>query len=47
MAEIAAAAANAADGTSPTTDIHADAEYRSHLAQVLTKRAVAKAAGIS
>lgn len=47
LAEIAAAAALAAEGTSPTTDIHADAEYRKHLAQVLTKRAVSKAAGIS
>lgn len=47
LAEIASAAALAAEGTSPTSDIHADAEYRRHLAQVLTKRAVAKAAGIA
>ena len=44
---IAAAAASAADGTSPTSDIHAEAEYREHLARVLTKRAVAKAAGLA
>lgn len=46
-AAIAAACATAADGTSPTTDIHADGEYREHLARVLTKRAVMKASGIS
>ena len=43
---IAAASASAADGTSPTTDTHADAEFRKHLAAVLTKRAVEKAAGL-
>jgi len=43
---IAAASASAADGTSPTTDTHADAEFRQHLARVLTKRAVEKAAGL-
>lgn len=47
LAEIATAAALAAEGTNPTSDIHADAEYRKHLAQVLTKRAVAAAAGIA
>jgi carbon-monoxide dehydrogenase medium subunit len=47
MDAIAKAAESAADGTAPTTDIHADAEYRSHLARVLTKRAVATAAGMS
>ena len=45
-AEIAAAAANAADGTRPTSDLHASAEFREHLAKVLTKRAVAQAAGV-
>jgi len=45
-AAIASAAASAADGTSPTTDQHADGEYRQHLARVLTKRAVQKAAGL-
>ena len=44
---IAAAAASAADGTSPNSDIHAQADYREHLARVLTKRAVAKAAGLA
>ena len=43
---IAAAAESAADGTSPTSDTHADAEFRRHLARVLTKRAVTKAAGL-
>jgi aerobic carbon-monoxide dehydrogenase medium subunit len=43
---IAAAAANAADGTRPTSDLHATAEFRQHLARVLTKRAVATAAGV-
>jgi carbon-monoxide dehydrogenase medium subunit len=42
---ITAASASAADGTSPTTDTHADAEFRRHLATVLTARAVTKAAG--
>jgi len=42
---ISAASATAADGTSPTTDTHADAEFRKHLARVLTARAVQKAAG--
>ena len=44
---IAAAAEAAAEGTSPNSDIHAEAEFREHLARVLTKRAVAAAAGIS
>lgn len=43
---IAAAAASAADGTRPTSDLHATAEFREHLARVLTKRAVATAAGV-
>lgn len=45
-AAIAAASESAADGTAPTTDIHADAAYRNHLTRVLTKRAVQKAAGM-
>jgi carbon-monoxide dehydrogenase medium subunit len=45
-ATIAAAAEAAADGTSPTSDQHADAAYRQHLARVLTKRAVQQAAGL-
>jgi carbon-monoxide dehydrogenase medium subunit len=36
----AAAAENAADGTSPGEDMHADREYRRHLARVLTRRAL-------
>jgi aerobic carbon-monoxide dehydrogenase medium subunit len=45
-AAIAAAAEHAADEASPTTDLHADADYRRHLAKVLTRRAVSAAAGI-
>jgi len=44
---IAAAAEHAAEGTSPNSDIHAQAAYREHLARVLTRRAIASAAGIS
>jgi aerobic carbon-monoxide dehydrogenase medium subunit len=44
---IRAAAASASDGLHPTTDLHADADYRLHLARVLTGRAVAAAAGLS
>jgi carbon-monoxide dehydrogenase medium subunit len=43
---ITAAAQSAADGTSPTSDVHAQADFRQHLARVLTGRAVAKAAGL-
>jgi aerobic carbon-monoxide dehydrogenase medium subunit len=35
-----AAAALAAEGTSPIEDMHADQEYRRHLARVLTRRAL-------
>jgi aerobic carbon-monoxide dehydrogenase medium subunit len=41
----AAAAEHAADGTSPGEDIHADREYRRHLARVLTRRALEHQAG--
>jgi carbon-monoxide dehydrogenase medium subunit len=44
---VAGAAASAADGTHPTSDIHAKADYREHLARVLTRRAVASAAGLA
>jgi carbon-monoxide dehydrogenase medium subunit len=44
---IAAAAAHAAEGTNPTSDIHAEAAYREHLARVLTRRAVVRASGIA
>jgi aerobic carbon-monoxide dehydrogenase medium subunit len=40
------AARHAADGTSPTADGNADAEYRQHLARVLTSRAVTAAVGV-
>jgi carbon-monoxide dehydrogenase medium subunit len=43
---IAAAAARAAEGTSPSSDLNAAADYREHLARVLTRRAVSKAAGL-
>jgi aerobic carbon-monoxide dehydrogenase medium subunit len=39
-ASIEEAAALAAEGTSPGRDMHADADYRAHLARVLTKRAL-------
>ncbi len=45
MESIKAAAAHAAEGTSPATDGDGDAAYRQHLAQVLTSRAVAAAVG--
>jgi carbon-monoxide dehydrogenase medium subunit len=47
LAVIATAAEHAAEGASPNSDIHADVEYREHLARVLAKRAVAKASGLS
>ena len=43
---VAAAAAHAGEGTNPTDDLNAKADYRSHLAEVLTKRAVLAAAGL-
>ncbi|WP_026422981.1 FAD binding domain-containing protein [Actinokineospora inagensis] len=42
---IKAAAAHAAEGTSPTADGDADVAYRQHLARVLTSRAVTAAVG--
>ncbi len=44
---IQAASQSAAEGTSPTSDLSAQADYRAELARVLTGRAVAKAAGLS
>ena len=42
---IAEAAEAAAEGTSPPSDLNADAEFRQHLARVLTRRALEAAAG--
>ncbi len=42
---VRAAADQAADGTNPPSDLNGDAEYRRHLATVLTRRAVLEAAG--
>ncbi|MFW3172145.1 FAD binding domain-containing protein [Geodermatophilus sp. CPCC 206100] len=43
---VADAARAAAEGTSPSSDLNAQADYRQHLAQVLTRRAVTAAAGL-
>lgn len=42
---IADAAGHAADGTSPPSDVSATSDYRAHLAQVLTRRALEAASG--
>ncbi|MFC7493370.1 MULTISPECIES: FAD binding domain-containing protein [unclassified Nocardioides] len=42
---VRAAAAHAADGANPPSDLNGDADYRRHLATVLTRRAVLAAAG--
>jgi carbon-monoxide dehydrogenase medium subunit len=42
---VRAAADQAADGTNPPSDLNGDADYRRHLATVLTRRAVLEAAG--
>ena len=42
---VRAAAASAAEGTNPPSDLNGDADYRRHLATVLTRRAVLAAAG--
>jgi carbon-monoxide dehydrogenase medium subunit len=44
---IARAAEQAAEGTDPPADLNATAEYKSHLARVLTRRALSEAAGLS
>jgi aerobic carbon-monoxide dehydrogenase medium subunit len=46
-AALAAAAASADEGTNPPSDLRAAADYRRHLARVLTGRALAAAAGLS
>lgn len=43
---VRAAAASAAEGTDPPSDLNGDADYRRHLATVLTRRAVLAAAGV-
>ena len=45
LSAIADASGHAADGTSPSSDLNGAADYRQHLARVLTRRAVAAAAG--
>ncbi|MGQ0701636.1 MAG: FAD binding domain-containing protein [Gemmatimonadales bacterium] len=42
-AAIARAAEGAAEGVEPLSDLHASAEYRAHLARVLTRRALEQA----
>jgi carbon-monoxide dehydrogenase medium subunit len=46
-ASIAEGAALADEGTSPSSDMHADQDYRRHLARLLTRRALETAAGAS
>lgn len=43
---VRAAAAAAAEGTAPPSDLNGQADYRQHLAGVLTRRAVLAAAGV-
>jgi carbon-monoxide dehydrogenase medium subunit len=43
---IAAAAEHADEGTDPPADLNATTEYKRHLARVLTRRALVRAAGI-
>jgi carbon-monoxide dehydrogenase medium subunit len=44
---IAKAAEQAAEGTDPPADLNASADYKRHLARVLTRRALTKAAGLT
>jgi len=46
LSAIASAADHAADGTTPSSDLNGAADYRQHLARVLTRRAVSAAAGV-
>ena len=46
LGTVKAAAAHAGEATSPPSDMSGSAEYRRHLAGVLTARAVASAAGL-
>ena len=43
---IARAAEQAAEGTDPPADLNASAEYKRHLARVLSRRALEEAAGL-
>jgi aerobic carbon-monoxide dehydrogenase medium subunit len=43
---IASAAEHAAEGTDPPADLNASSDYKRHLARVLTRRALAEAAGV-
>jgi len=43
---IASAAEQAAEGTDPPADLNASADYKRHLARVLTRRALEQAAGL-
>jgi aerobic carbon-monoxide dehydrogenase medium subunit len=45
-AAVGAAAERAAEGTSAPSDLSGQADYREHLARVLTRRAVIRAAGV-
>jgi len=44
---VARAAEAAAEGTDPPADLNASSEYKRHLARVLTRRALAEAAGVA
>lgn len=44
---IAAAAAQAAEGTDPPADLNASSDYKRHLARVLCRRALEEAAGLT
>lgn len=46
METVTGAAAQAAEGTDPSSDLNAQADYRQHLAKVLTKRALVSAIGL-
>ena len=46
LSAIGEAAGHAADGTTPSSDLNGAADYRQHLARVLTRRAVSAAAGV-
>jgi len=45
-ASVVEAAELAAEGTSPSSDMHADGDYRRHLARLLTRRALQSAARV-